>query len=54
MVAVVVLPFVANVLGVLVTVHDPAGKLLRTTLPVARVQVGCVIAPTTGFNGVTG
>ena len=40
MVAVVVLPVVANVLGVLVTVHVPAGKLLSTTLPVATVQVG--------------
>jgi hypothetical protein len=53
-VAVVVLPIVVNVLGVLVTVHDPDGKLLRITLPVATVQVGCVIAPTSGFNGVAG
>lgn len=54
MVTVVVLPDVVNVLGVLVIVHAPAGKLLRTTLPVATVQVGWVIVPTTGFNGVTG
>ena len=54
MVAVVVLPVVVNVLGVLVTVHEPAGKLLSTTLPVATVQVGWVMVPTTGFNGVAG
>ena len=35
--------------GVLVNVHVPdAGKLLKTTLPVATVQVGCVIVPTVG------
>ena len=53
MVAVVVLPFVVNALGVLVTVHAPAGRLLSTTLPVATVQVGWVMVPITGFNGVT-
>ena len=53
-VAVVVLPVVANVLGVLVTVHVPCGKSLRITLPVAAVQVGWVIVPTAGFKGVAG
>ena len=43
-----------NVLGVLVTAHVPGGKLLRTTLPVATVQVGWVMVPTAGFKGVTG
>lgn len=50
----VVLPVVANVPGVLVTVHVPAGKLLRTTLPVAMVHVGWVMVPISGFNGVAG
>ena len=54
MVTVVVLPVVVNVLGVLLTVHAPAGKLLSTTVPVATVQVGWVMVPTTGFNGVSG
>ena len=38
-----------------VTVHVPAtGKPLSATLPVATVQVGCVIAPTTGAVGGKG
>ena len=38
-----------------VKVHDPvAGKPLRITLPVARVQVGWVIVPTVGAVGVAG
>ena len=53
-VAVVVLPVVVNVLGVLVTVHVPDGKSLNTTEPVATVQVGWVIVPTVGFIGVAG
>ena len=53
-VTVVVLPVVVNVLGVLVTVHAPAGILLSTTLPVDTVQVGWVMMPISGFNGVTG
>lgn len=53
-VTVVVFPVVVNVLGVLVTVHAPDGMLLSTTLPVATVQVGCMIIPTSGFSGVTG
>ena len=35
-------------------VQLPAGKLVNTTLPVAVVQVGCVIVPTVGTEGVTG
>ena len=35
-------------------VQLPAGKPLNTTLPVATVQVGCVIVPTVGAVGVTG
>ena len=35
-------------------VHVPAGNPVRTTLPVATVQVGCVIVPMTGADGVTG
>ena len=38
-----------------VTVQVPiAGKPLRSTLPVAVAQVGWVIAPTTGAEGVEG
>ena len=42
-------PIVVISPGVLVSVHVPdAGKPLKTTLPVAAVQVGCVIIPGTG------
>ena len=34
-------------------VQFPDGKPLNITLPVATVQVGCVIAPTIGAVGVT-
>ena len=38
-----------------VTVHMPdAGSPLKATLPVAVVQVGLVMAPTTGADGVAG
>ena len=41
--------------GVLVSVHVPvAGKPFKTTLPVAKAQVGWVIVPKTGAVGVTG
>lgn len=53
-VAIVPLPVMVNVLGVLVIVHDPDGRLPSTTLPVETVQVGCVMIPTSGFNGVAG
>lgn len=35
-------------------VQLPEGKPFKTTLPVASVQVGCVIVPTVGADGVTG
>jgi hypothetical protein len=35
-------------------VQLPDGKPLSVTLPVAVVQVGCVIVPTVGCNGVDG
>ena len=35
-------------------VQLPVGNPLNTRLPVALPQVGCVIVPTTGTNGVTG
>jgi hypothetical protein len=35
-------------------VHVPDGKPESTTLPVATVQVGCVMVPTDGADGVTG
>ena len=38
-----------------VTVHMPdAGSPLKATLPVAVVQVGWVMVPTTGADGVAG
>jgi hypothetical protein len=41
--------------GDLVSVHAPdAGKPLKTTLPVATLQVGCVIVPTVGAEGAFG
>ncbi len=40
---------------VAVTIHVPvAGSPVNTTLPVATVQVGCVIVPTEGAPGVEG
>ena len=35
-------------------VQLPAGKPLRITDPVASAQVGCVMVPTDGAEGVTG
>ena len=35
-------------------VHVPAGRLLNITLPVAILQVGWVIVPTVGAEGVDG
>jgi hypothetical protein len=41
--------------GFLVSVHVPVcGKPLNTTLPVATIQVGWVIVPTIGGDGVDG
>ena len=55
MVVLVPLPFLVVPPGVLVTVHVPDdGKPFKTTLPVAIAQVGWVIVPTVGAEGVTG
>ena len=35
-------------------VQVPEGNPFNTTLPVARAQVGCVIVPMVGADGVTG
>jgi len=41
--------------GVRVNVHVPVpGRPFSTTLPVADVQLGWVIVPITGIDGVTG
>ena len=48
--AVVVLPAMPPGLRV----HEPAGKPLTLTLPVAIAQVGWVIVPIVGADGVTG
>ena len=53
-VAVVVLPVIVAPPGLAVTVQLAAGRLLNATLPVATVQVGGVMVPTTGAADVTG
>lgn len=50
MVVEAVLPFIAP--GLIVQL--PAGRPERTTLPVDKSHVGCVIIPATGAGGVTG
>jgi hypothetical protein len=40
--------------GSLVKVHAPAGKPVKTTLPVAVVHVGCTIVPGVGAAGMGG
>ena len=40
--------------GLLVNIQFPAGKPFKTTLPVAVVQVGWVMIPTVGAEGVVG
>ena len=48
-------PTVVIAPGILFKVQVPvAGKPLNTTLAVAKVHVGCVIAPTIGAVGVAG
>ena len=37
--------------GLAVTVHGVTGKPLKSTLPVAKAQVGCVIEPMVGAVG---
>jgi hypothetical protein len=54
-VVLVPIPVVVTDPGVLVRVQVPVdGNPLNTTLPVATVQVGWVIVPTTGAVGVAG
>ena len=54
-VPVVPVPVMIEPPGVAVTVQVPdAGSPLRSTLPVAVVQVGWVMAPTTGAAGLLG
>ena len=55
MVELVPVPVVVVPPGDLVKVHVPvAGNPLRTTLPVAKAQVGWVIVPTVGAVGADG
>lgn len=49
-----VLPVVVTPPGFRVSVQVPDGNPLNGTEPVATVQVGCVIVPTTGVDGVSG
>ena len=52
-VLVVPVPVVVIVPGVLVNVQVPVdGSPFKITLPVASAQVGCVIVPTVGADGV--
>ena len=54
-VPVVPVPVIVEPPGVAVTVQVPDdGSPLKATLPVAVVQVGWVIVPTTGADGVSG
>ena len=52
--AVGVAPVMVAPPGVAVTVHAEAGNPLNATVPVGVAQVGCVIAPITGAEGVAG
>ena len=45
-------PVPANAPGLMI--QFPAGRPVNKTLPVARIQVGCVIVPIVGAVGVTG
>ena len=48
-------PVVVTLPGLRVKIHVPdAGKPLRTTLPVCKLQVGAVITPTVGAGGGLG
>jgi hypothetical protein len=52
MVVVALVPVVTTLSGLRVNVHVPVeGKPLNTTLPVNKIQVGCVIVPTEGAVG---
>lgn len=52
LVTVLLVPVPAMAPGLIV--QFPEGKPFNTTLPVATAQVGCVIIPTAGAEGVTG
>jgi len=52
-VAVEVFPLIWDPPGVAVTTHEETGNPLKST-ELKMIQVGCVIAPTTGAAGVTG
>lgn len=55
MVALVPVPVVVTAPGVLVKVQVPVdGKLLKTTLPVAKLQLGEMMVSTVGAVGVVG
>ena len=55
MVILVPVPVLVTAPGLRVNVQVPeAGKPFKTTLPVATLQVGCVIVPTEGAVGVAG
>ena len=55
MVELVPVPVIVVPPGLLVKVHVPvAGNPFKTTLPVARAQVGCAIVPTVGAVGIAG
>ena len=47
-------PFVITLPGFLVIVQAPEGKFDKSTLPVAKIHVGCVIVPIVGVVGVAG
>jgi len=46
------LPVVVTPPGERVTVHEPDGKPLNVTEPVATAHVGCVTVPTAGATGI--
>jgi hypothetical protein len=52
--AVAVDPVIVAPPGEAVTVHEEVGSPLKATVPVATVQVGCVIVPTVGAAGTVG
>ncbi len=51
---VVLLPVVVTPPGLRVNVHDPDGNPLNNTEPVVAEQVGCVMVPTIGAEGIAG
>ena len=52
---VVPVPVVVLLPGVLFKVQNPdEGRPLKTTLPVATLDVGCLIVPTMGAEGIDG